>query len=79
MIKNEDWKLFDQLAKDNILNNISTDVRSFVRGEPTAKMMYDKIVLNFEGSTVMRGWRLCKQLKDLISNKTEELDKLAIN
>ena len=61
----DDWKDLDQLAKDNVLNNINRDMASFVRGEARAKAMYDKIVLSYESNTVMRGWRLCKRLKEL--------------
>ena len=75
----DDWRDLDQLAKDNVLNNVNADMASFVRGESTAKSMYDKIVLHHEGNTVMRGWRLCKKLKELMSNETDELDVLAMN
>ena len=75
----EDWKSLDQLAKDNILMNISSNMKNFVRGESTAKAMYDKIILHCEGNAVMRGWRLCKQLKELMSNETNKLDEIAMN
>ena len=61
----DDWKNLDQLAKDNVLNNINRDMASFVRGEASAKAMYDKIVLRYKSNTIMRGWRLCKGLKEL--------------
>ena len=51
-MKKPDWKELDQLAKDNVLNNVNGDMASFVRGEATAKAMYDKIVLHYEGNKI---------------------------
>ena len=78
-MQNPSWRTLDQLAKDNVIMNISSSMKNFVRGEATAKAIYDKLVLNCEGNAVMRSWGLCKQIKDLMSDGSEKLDEIAMN
>ena len=72
------WVDLDVRAQDNILENIESCLQSYVLNKRTAYEMYEKLKEHFEGSVIIRGWRLCKQLTDLLSeNKTEQLNVIA--
>lgn len=36
--------------------------------------MYNKLIDHYEGSKIIRGWRLCKKLCELLINRTDKLD-----
>ena len=66
----EEWKHLDQLAKDDLMNNVSKGIKSYIRPEPT------EIIEQFKGNTIMRGRRLCKDLVALLINKQDELNQI---
>lgn len=77
--KTSQWRHLDTLAKDVLKMNVDEGIRSYIRGEPTARAMYLKVIEQFQGSTVIRGWRLCKELCDLLIHKRDQLDQIAVS
>lgn len=78
MVKTE-FKDADDCAKDNLMFNIADNLRNFIQHEKLAKNMFQKLVDHFEGSKIIRGWRLCKSLVHLLTNKSDKLDKIAFD
>ena len=74
--RDDRYEQFNQLAKDNVIFNVSDYLKQFIRYESSARACYVKLTEHFEGSKVIRGWRLCKSLVKMLDNKSEELDKI---
>ena len=73
-----EWLDLDQRAKDNILNNVDPHFETYVQNKSTAYEMYEKLREHFEGSVILRGWRLCKSLTDLLTSaRSEQLNEIA--
>ena len=77
-MKTPEWIDLDLRAQDNILNNVDPHFETYVQNKSTAYAMYEKLREHFEGSVILRGWRLCKLLTDLLTNaRSEQLNQIA--
>ena len=79
VIATTDFIDLDQKAQDNILFNIADYLKRFVQSATSAKRMYARLIEHFEGSVIIRGWRLCKQLKSVLMDRNESLDQITFN
>ena len=75
----KDFQSLDRATQDNIKFNIDSYLRNFLQSSKSSKEMYEKLVEHFEGSRIIRGWRLCKDLTNLLVNKPDQLDKIAFD
>lgn len=71
-VVSSDYIDLNECARDNVFYNISDCMRNFIKHEPSAKKIYTKLVDHYEGSTIIRGWRLCKLLVKLLQDKSDK-------